>query len=68
MPLPSLAAIAVRKGTFQQGGGKHPPPPAMLDQKKPGRIRVKQSKYALRRYDFYFSRFFGSGAFLTACC
>ena len=41
MPLPSLAAIAVREGTFQQGGGKHPPPPAMLDQKKPGRIRVK---------------------------
>ena len=40
MPLPSLAAIAIREGTFQQGGGKHPP--AMLDQKKPGRIRVKQ--------------------------
>ena len=35
MPLPSLAAIAVREGTFQQGGGKHPPPPAMLDQKSP---------------------------------
>ena len=42
MPLPSLAAIAVREGTFQQGGGWNPPPPpAMLDQKKPGRIRVK---------------------------
>ena len=41
MPLPSLAAIAVREGTFQQGGWKTPPPPAMLDQKKPGRIRVK---------------------------
>ena len=40
MPLPSLAAIAIREGTFQKGGGKHPPP-AMLDQKKPGRIRVK---------------------------
>ena len=42
MPLPSLAAIAVREGTFQQGGWKTPPPPAMLDQKKPGRIRVKE--------------------------
>ena len=51
MPLPSLAAIAIREGTFQQGGGKHPPPPRgrskkskkILDQKKPGRIRVEDS-------------------------
>ena len=28
---------------FSTGGGKHPPPPAMLDQKKPGRIRVKST-------------------------
>ena len=41
MPLPSLAAIAVREGTFQLGGGGKHPPPAMLHQKKPGRIRVK---------------------------
>ena len=27
---------------FSTGGWKTPPPPAMLDQKKPGRIRVKQ--------------------------
>ena len=41
MPLPSLAAIAIRESTFQQGVENTPPPPAMLDQKKPGRIRVK---------------------------
>ena len=41
MPLPSLAAIAIREGTFQQGVENTPPPPAMLDQKEPGRIRVK---------------------------
>ena len=44
MPLPSLAAIAVREGTFQQGGWKTPPP-AMLDEKKPGRIRVKNPAF-----------------------
>ena len=39
MPLPSLAAIAIREGTFQKGGVENTPP-AMLDQKKSGRIRV----------------------------
>ena len=52
MPLPSLVAIAIGEGTFQQGVENNPPPPpAMLDQNKPGRIRVKNGDaFAKKNY------------------
>ena len=43
MPLSSLAAIGIREGSFQQGGGKHLPP-GYVRLKKSGRIRVKVAK------------------------
>ena len=52
MPLPSLAAIAIREGTFQQGGWKTPPSPAMLDQKSPVGVGLKSKKETNKQVSF----------------
>ena len=36
---------------FSTGGVENTPPPAMLDQKKPGRIRVKRSYLLIKKED-----------------